>query len=143
MKIREILGRKGRHVVTISPEESVLAAARTLVGHDIGSLVVTDGPRPQGIITERDILRLTAREPARLPDTAVGEVMTTDLVVADLDDELEEAMTVMTDRRLRHLPVVEDRALAGIVSIGDLVNACLARVEDENEHLRRYIQGVG
>lgn len=143
MKIREILGRKGRHVVTIGPDESVLAAARSLVGHDIGGLVVTDGGHPEGIITERDILRLTAREPARLAGTAVGEVMTTDLVVADLDDELEEAMTVMTDRRVRHLPVLDDQALAGIVSIGDLVNACLARVEDENQHLRRYIQGVG
>jgi len=143
MKLIDILGRKGGSVVTIEKERSVLEAARSLVQHNIGALVVTDDDRPHGIITERDILRLTARDPERVADHSVGTVMTRDLVVASPDDELREAMGVMTARRIRHLPVVKERRLVGIVSIGDLINACLSVAEHENVHLRQYIQGAG
>jgi CBS domain-containing protein len=111
------------------------------VRHNIGGLVVTDGPAPVGIISERDILRLTAQGPERLADLRVGDVMTRDLVVAAPDHELRGAMAVMTERRIRHLPVVREGRLVGIVSIGDLVNASLSIVQDENQHLRQYIQG--
>lgn len=143
MKINDILERKGHDVVTISEDHSILDAARRLVEYNIGALVVTYGDHPSGIITERDILKQTARAPGELGATPVGVVMTRDLVIADPDDGLEEVMEAMTQRRVRHLPVVRDRQLLGIVSIGDLINACLIRAEDENAHLRRYIHGGG
>jgi len=139
MKIGEILRRKGHDVVTITEDRSVLDAAKALVHHDIGSLLVTRGSRPTGIITERDILRLTAAQAAPLDAVRVGSVMTRDLVVARPDDELHMMMAVMTDRRIRHLPVLDGERVAGIVSIGDLLNACRILAEDENAHLRGYI----
>lgn len=143
MKIREILDRKGHNVVTIGEDGSVLDAARKLVEYSIGGLVVTRDNRPTGIITERDILRLTAVSPAELAGTPVGAIMTRDLVVSDPEDGLQEIMEVMTDRRVRHLPVVHDGHLVGIVSIGDLLKACLTSAEDENAHLRQYIHRGG
>jgi len=104
---------------------------------------VTYGDHPSGIITERDILRLTAKTPDELGATPVGAIMTRDIVVADPDDGLQDVMEVMTQRRIRHLPVVRDRQLLGIVSIGDLINACLTSAQEENAHLRQYIHGAG
>lgn len=142
MKIDEILRTKGREVVTITASKSVLDAVRVLVGRNIGSLVVTDGPQPIGILTERDILRLTARVPGELASIEVGSAMTRDMVTASPSDGLHEMMGVMTDRKIRHLPVLEDGELVGIISIGDLVNACRVSAEEENTHLRRYIRGA-
>ncbi len=142
MTIQEILGRKGRDVITVAPDRSVYDAARILVEHNIGGLVVMTGERPVGILTERDILRLTTRAPGRLDTITVESAMTRDLVTATPADDLQHAMSLMTTRKIRHLPVVEAGRLAGIVSIGDLVNACRLMAEDENLHLRGYIQGV-
>lgn len=141
MKIREILARKGRDVVTIEGERTVLEAVRRLVEHDIGALVVTVGERPVGIFTERDVLRLTARRPGELDSVDVGAVMTADPVTTKPEADLHEMMGVMTRRRIRHLPVLENGRLAGIVSIGDLLNAGREVAEQENHHLRRYIHG--
>lgn len=141
MKIRDILETKGRHVVTVAPDRTVLEAARALARHNIGSLLVTRDERPEGIITERDVLNLAAGSPASLESTTVGSVMTRDLIVARADDGLHETMGVMTKQRIRHLPVVEDGRVVGIVSIGDLLNACRVLVEEENAHLRQYIHG--
>jgi CBS domain-containing protein len=141
MKIGEILGHKGHEVVTIPESRTVLEAVDVLVRHDIGAVVVTDRNRMTGIFTERDVLRLTARSPDALASTPVGAVMTREPIVAAPDDELSEMMDVMTERRIRHLPVMEAEWLVGIVSIGDLLNACRFVAEEENSHLRRYIEG--
>lgn len=141
MKIREILERKGHGVVTIAEQDSVLDAVNELVRHDIGALLVTEGDRPVGILTERDILRLTARAPGGLEAMTVGSAMTRDLLVAEPDHDLHAMMDVMTERKVRHLPVVEGGRLVGIVSIGDLLNACRVIAEAENTHLRHYIHG--
>ena len=138
-----ILSRKGSDVVTIEEERTVLEAVRRLVEHDIGGLVVTEGERPVGIITERDVLRLTADSPGVLDSIRVGAAMTRDVVTTDPDADLHEMMGVMTNRRIRHLPVVVDGRLAGIVSIGDLLNAAREVAEQENTHLRQYIHGGG
>lgn len=143
MKLREILARKGHDVVTVATADSVLGAAQVLVERNIGSLVVQEDDRPIGIITERDVLRLTARRPGELDRTTVASVMTRDLVTATPDDLLHDTMGVMTERRIRHLPVVEDGRLVGIVSIGDLVNASWTRTREENAHLRDYIHRGG
>ena len=143
MKIEEILRTKGHDVVTISESKTVLEAAQLLVDHGIGGLVVTDGERPAGILTERDILRLTARSPGELGSIPIGTVMTRDLITATPEDRLTEVMGVMTERKIRHLPVMVGERLAGIITIGDLLNACRTVAEAENSQLREYIQGAG
>ncbi len=143
MKIEEILRSKGHDVVTITESKSVLDAAQVLVDHNIGGLVVMDGERPTGILTERDILRLTARNPGELGSIQVGSVMTRELITARPEDQLAEMMDVMTESKIRHLPVMEGDRLTGIISIGDLVNACRVMAEEENSQLRQYIQGAG
>jgi CBS domain-containing protein len=142
MKIHEILRQKGEDVVTIAEDHSVLEAVRTLVDHNIGALVVMKGDRPIGIITERDILRFSAAVPAQLETVTVHSLMSRDLVVAEPGDELREMMDVMTERRIRHLPVLDGDRLVGIISIGDLLNACRTLAENENAQLRQYIHGA-
>ncbi len=110
---------------------------------NIGGLVVTEGISPIGIITERDILRLTARSPGELGSIQVGSVMTRELITAGPGDELTDVMDVMTENKTRHLPVLEGDQLAGIISIGDLVNEFGVVAETENSQLREYIQGAG
>jgi CBS domain-containing protein len=143
MKILEILSNKGHEVITIAQDRTVLKAAEVLVEHNIGGLVVTDGGRLCGIVTERDILRATARSPGRLDAMEVSQIMTREVITARPDQGLMEMMDVMTENKIRHLPVLAGDRLAGIISIGDLVNACRVVAEDENSHLRGYIQGVG
>ena len=143
MKIEEILRDKGHDVVTIAESQTVLDAARVLVDHNIGGLVVTEGERPTGILTERDILRLTARTPGELGSIRVGTAMTRDLITGRPEDRLADVMQVMTENKIRHLPVLQGDRLTGIISIGDLVNAFRVQAEDENSQLRQYIQGAG
>ena len=142
MKIQEILHSKGHSVITIAENRTVLEAAKILVEHNIGGLVVVDGDRPIGILTERDVLRLTARTAGRLGSITVSSVMTRELVTTTPEDQLTAAMEVMTEQKIRHLPVIDGERLAGIVSIGDLLNACRIVAEQENMLLRDYIQGA-
>ena len=141
MKIEEILRNKGHDVVTITESQSVLDAVQVLVDHNIGGLVVTEGEHATGILTERDILRVTARTPGELGSIQVGTVMTRELITAKPQDQLADMMDVMTENKIRHLPVMEGDRLTGIISIGDLVNACRVVAEEENSQLRQYIQG--
>ena len=143
MKIADILRHKGRDVVTASKGDSVLHAVRVLVDHNIGGVVVVDGKEVIGILTERDILRLVARQPDELQGLEVGQVMTSDVIKAAPDDDLADVVQVMTENRIRHLPVIENGAVAGIVTIGDVVNAFRRVAEDENAHLKQYIQAGG
>ena len=143
MKIEEILRNKGHDVVTITESRTVLAAAQALVDHNIGGLVVTEGERPIGILTERDILRVTAQSPGELDSILIGSVMTRDLITSEPQHRLTEMMDVMTENKIRHLPVLDGDRLVGIVSIGDLVNACRIEAEQENSQLRQYIHGAG
>lgn len=141
MKIRDILRAKGFDVVTVPPQFPLLDAMRLLVKHNIGSLVVAEDGSVQGIVTERDILRIGAADPQQFRIKSVGEVMTKDVVVGVPDDTLDYVMEIMSQNRIRHLPVVDDGWLEGILSIGDVVNALRTRVEAENRHLRDYITG--
>jgi len=141
MKVSRILGRKGHEVVTIDPDSSVADAVHLLVERDIGSVVVTE-ETILGILTERDILRLADRDASRLDAISVKEAMTSDLLVAGPDDTVEHLMEVMTRNRVRHLPVVVEGRLQGLVSIGDVVNALRRDAEEENRHLRSYVQGT-
>ncbi len=140
MKIKDILRHKGHEVVTASAGDRVLQAVRLLVDRNIGGVVVVDGEKVIGILTERDILRLAAAKPDKLAALEVGEVMTHEVIKLTPDDDLAHVMEVMTENRIRHLPVIEEGRLAGIVTIGDVVNAFRRGAEDENAALRQYIQ---
>lgn len=141
MKIRDVLKAKGPQVYCIAPEQTMQEAVALLVEHRVGSLVVLDGRgRLAGIVTERDVLRECHGRREDFGRRPVAEVMTRDVRIGVPDDELAHIMAVMTDHRIRHLPVMEGDRLLGIVSIGDVVKACLERVEDENRYLRDYIQ---
>lgn len=145
MKIREILHKKGHQVVTIEPYRTLSEAVRLLVNQGIGSLVVTGegvDETIQGILTERDILRVVDRAPGGLARLTVGEIMTRDVIVAEAEDDVAYLMEVMTRNRIRHLPVMEDGRLMGMVSIGDAVNILRQDVEAENRYLRDYVQGM-
>jgi len=143
VRIRDILRQKGPKVVTIEPDRTVLEAIRRLVDHRIGALVVTrNHGSVVGIITERDILRESAKRSDRLRETRVRDVMTTDVIIGLPDDDLDYVMGIMTKNRIRHLPVLKGEQLAGIISIGDVVNIQLERTGFENRMLRDYIHGI-
>jgi CBS domain-containing protein len=142
MKIRDILRTKGSDVVQIAPDRPVLDAVKVLSEHRIGVLVVTRDGEIEGIVSERDVMNLVAGRPDGLTDASVADIMTRDVIVGVPTDDLDYVMNIMTNNRIRHLPIVDDGHLAGIVSIGDVVNEVRRNVESENRHLRDYIQGT-
>ena len=142
MKVRDILSHKGRDVVTIRPDSSLTTVIHRLALERIGAMVVSDdGSRVLGIISERDIVRVLAERGAEAlePNLKVEEVMTRHVTTCGLDDGVKDAMALMTQRRFRHLPVVEDGRMIGIISIGDVVKNRLEEVELEATVLREYI----
>ena len=143
MRVRDVLMSKGGDVATASPSDTLHDAIQDLVKHNIGSLVVaaTNGT-VVGIITERDILRESAKRSDRLKTTLVGDVMTRDVIIGVPDDDIEYVMGIMTKNRIRHLPVLDETGLVGIVSIGDVVHAHLSNTQFENRMLKDYIHGV-
>ena len=143
MRIADILRKKGSHVFTIEPQQTVWDAIQILNEHKIGAAVVTetDG-RVAGIISERDILQAAAKQRESIKETAIADIMTTDLIIGVAEDRLDYVMGVMTQNRIRHLPVMDGEDLVGIISIGDVVNAHLQQTEFENRRLKDYIHGV-
>ena len=143
MNVQSILGGKGTEVATIAQAATLHDAVSALGQRRIGALVVSgDGQAIEGIISERDIVRATAEDGAAALDRSVGSAMSTDVVTCAHGDGVDQLMSLMTARRIRHLPVVDDHGhLSGIVSIGDVVKARLAQLEHENEALSQYISG--
>ena len=143
MNVQSILGSKGSAVETIAQTATLFEAARQLDERKIGALVVSgDGRAIEGIVSERDIVRATAGGGAGALDRSVGSVMSTDVVTCSSGDGVDRLMSLMTERRIRHLPVVDAHGhLVGIISIGDVVKARLAQLEHENEALTQYISG--
>ena len=142
MNVETILRAKGSAVATIRPDETVGAAVKELVSRNIGALVVSDdGETVNGIISERDVVHgLTDHGPALL-SLKVAEIMTRRVVTCDPSDSVDQLMAEMTNRRIRHFPVVQDGQLRGIVSIGDVVKNRLDEVEYEARSLRSFISG--
>lgn len=142
MKVRDILLAKGDRVFTIFPHETVQDVVRVLMAHRIGALLVVDERgRTSGIITERDVLRECLHGAERLDQIPVSSAMTTNLVVGLLDDDLDDAMGAMTRHRVRHLPILDDGRVAGMISIGDVVRSSLDETVYENGFLHEYING--
>ena len=139
MLVSVILKAKGDMVFTIAPDEPVAAAADLLASRKIGALVVMNAGEVVGILSERDVVRLVAQEGAAALDRQVSAAMTTDVIFARPEEQLDALLGRMTDRRIRHLPVCAGRRLVGIVSIGDLVKHKIAEVEAEAAGLKAYI----
>jgi len=151
VRIHDILKDKGGEVATIGAGRTVHEAVRELNSHRIGALVVTgDDGSIEGIVSERDVLRMAAEtwddgadRTARLRDRPVVAIMTREVICAVPDDDLDYAMGIMTKNRIRHLPIVDGGKLVGIISIGDVVRANLSQVAYENRMLKDYVQGGG
>ena len=142
-RLAEILEDKGRGVLSIDADASVLEAVQLMVEMNVGSLLVTDGGEIAGIVTERDYLRRVTLEGRTETETRVGEIMSSPLVIATPETTIDECMAVMTDRRIRHLPVVEDGDVVGLVSIGDLVKFTSKQQSFESQYLTNYITTAG
>jgi len=140
MKVADILRQKGDRVVTIEEHKTVYDAICTLVAEKIGSVLVTDAEEQiVGILTERDILRLAHSRLDEMKKLPICDVMTRRLFVASPADDVEEIKRLMTEKRIRHVPVFENGKLVGMVSIGDIVKHQLTDLTTENEMLRNYI----
>jgi CBS domain-containing protein len=138
-RVSEILGDKGKEVRKIDAGASALEAVKEMVGANIGSLVVTDGDEVIGIVTERDYLRRVAHEGPTDDSVTVRDIMSSPLIVVSPETEIDECMAVMTDRRIRHLPVVDDGDVVGVVSIGDVVKFKSKQQSFEIRYLTDYI----
>ncbi|HEU0216518.1 MAG TPA: CBS domain-containing protein [Stellaceae bacterium] len=143
MNVDAILRTKGREVAVIRPQETVGTVVDMLIAKNIGALVVSEnGESVDGIISERDIVHGLAARGADLLALKVAEVMTRPVVTCDPADSVDQLMAEMTNRRIRHFPVVQDGRLYGIVSIGDVVKSRLDEVEYEARSLRSFIAGA-
>ncbi|RYE75702.1 MAG: CBS domain-containing protein [Myxococcales bacterium] len=140
MKIKDVVGEKPTQgVVTITPEATVRDLLGLLSEHNIGAVVVSsDGRSVDGIVSERDVVRRLHGHDEVL-GTAVSEIMTSDVHTAQPDHDLDSTRRAMTDRRIGHVPVVEDGALIGIISIGDVVKSHISQVEFERDQLDSYV----
>lgn len=144
MKVREILRSKGSDVMTIKPEAPVREVVDLLTKHSIGALVVVDDSKSIcGIVTERDVLRRCLKAEAPDLSAPVRAVMTSDVIVGVPDDDVDYVMNVITENKIRHVPIVAGKRLAGIVSIGDIVKSMHKEMEFENRHLKDYIKSGG
>jgi CBS domain-containing protein len=138
-KLSEILDEKGTEVLEIEADASVFEAVRKMVDANVGSLLVTDGGEIAGIVTERDYLRRVTLEGRTDKEIAVREIMSSPLVVATPETTIDECMAMMTDRRIRHIPVVDGGEVVGVVSIGDVVKFKSKQQSFEIQYLTDYI----
>ena len=137
--VAEILGDKGGAVIEIDGGSTVFDAVKAMVDANVGALLVTDGEEISGIFTERDYLRRIAVEGRRSRDTLVRDVMSAPVIYVTPETGVEESMALMTDRRIRHAPVVDNGALVGMISIGDLVKFISQRQSFQIQYLTEYI----
>ncbi|WP_457666181.1 CBS domain-containing protein [Thiolapillus sp.] len=137
--VREILDQKGREVYTIDAEESVLDAIKMLADKGIGALVVQKDGKTVGLFSERDYTCKVVLTGKRSENTPVGDIMSQKLLVVHPDTSIQDCMVLMTEKRVRHLPVVEDGQLVGLVSIGDIVKDIITEQQVVIEQLEQYI----
>ena len=140
--IGEILSYKGTNVWSISPEATVFDAIQMMADKNVGALLVTDGSKLVGIISERDYTRKVALKGKSSKETAVSEILSGDLVKVSPANTVEDCMRLMTDHRIRHLPVLDGEKIVGVVSIGDLVNWIISAQTSTIHQLQTYISGA-
>ncbi|MFW5449990.1 MAG: CBS domain-containing protein [Methylophagaceae bacterium] len=140
MKVRSITKNKGKPVIGLSPSDSLDQAVTLMMEHHIGSLIVTENGKVVGILSERDLLRILHDKHAMWTPLMVSNAMTPDPIVCHPDNTLEEVMNMMVDNNVRHLPVVYEGKLEGMLSITDIVEELLKKAKFENKILKNYIQ---
>jgi len=139
--VKQLLDEKGRDVVSVAPDASVIDAIRLMAERGVGALLVMDGPRLAGVMSGRDYARKVILHGRSSTDTRVSEIMSSDVQTVTPDDTVNACMLLMTQRRIRHLPVMEGGEVAGVLSIGDLVKAVIADQQEEISQLQQYIAG--
>ena len=141
LEVRQLLAEKGHRIFAIGPDEPVLAAVRLMADHYIGALLVMRGDELVGIVSERDYARKIILQNRASAETPVRDIMSSPVVTVRPSDTTDTCMRICTERRVRHLPVVEGGKVVGVLSIGDLVKAVISEQSQEIEHLQRYIAG--
>ena len=140
MKVKDLLRHNSKEVITITPAASLGDAMELLVKHRISCLPVVDNESGVvGIISDRDIFREAFDDHLNYRDTSVGERMTTEVIIGVLEDEISYIAGIMTNNRIRHVPIVEENKLIGLVSTGDVVKTQMDKLQTENRYLRQYI----
>lgn len=137
--VKEILQAKAQKLLSIAPDASVLDALRLMAEKEVGALVVLEGERLAGIFSERDYARKVILQGKSSKDTAVREIMTHKVVCVHPEQSIEDCMALMTDKRIRHLPVLEDQTVVGVISIGDVVKEVISEQRFVIEQLEHYI----
>jgi len=140
--VKHLLDGKGRHIVSVVPDSTVLEAIILMADKAIGSLIVMDDDELLGIVTERDYARKVIIKGRSSKSTRVSEIMTTDVFTTSSAESVNDCMSLMTEKRIRHLPVLEDDRVIGMISIGDLVQAIISDQKEEIEQLENYISGM-
>ena len=139
--VRDLLESKGRFVLTINAQKTALEALQKMVDQDVGSILVKAGDEIRGIFSDRDFLRRVVLNEDATEESTLNEVMTSEMIVVSETDSVQECMNIMTQKRIRHLPVVEQGELKGIISIGDCVKSLSRQDEVRIKQLQSYISG--
>lgn len=137
--VRHLLDRKGRALFRIEPEDPVLEAIRMMADRHIGALLVMRGSELAGIVSERDYARKVVLLGRSSAETPVSQIMTSPVITVSLDNSVQDCMRLVTERRIRHLPVIDGRRVVGMISIGDLVKAVIEEQQQTIEQLESYI----
>ena len=137
--VRHLLSRKGREIFTVPPGAPVLEAIRAMAAHHVGALLVMQGSVLDGIVSERDYARKVILMGRSSADTPVRDIMTSAVITVPPEASVQQCMQIMTERRVRHLPVIDGGQVVGVVSIGDLVKAVIAEQQEQIEQLETYI----
>ena len=137
--VRQLLEAKSPEVIAIGPDAPVIDAIRLMAERQIGALLVMEGPRLAGILSERDYARKVVLQGRSSKDTPVRAIMTAEVVTVAPGDSIDHCMQLVTDRRIRHLPVLDGGAVVGVLSIGDLVKAVIEMQRQDIDQLQRYI----
>jgi CBS domain-containing protein len=142
MRIADLIARKGSAVLTVPPDAPVSKLLEVLAERNVGAAVVCEGDRLAGIVSERDVVRHLHHRGASLLDAPISEIMTTVVATCRLEDDVQTLSRTMTERRIRHIPVVDGQErLTGIVSIGDVVKTRIDQLEEHRDQLEAYISG--
>lgn len=141
MQVKEILSQKGREIYSVEPDETVYSAIATMAEYNIGALLVMKNKKLEGIISERDYRNKVILKGRTSKTTAVKEIMTKEVIRVGSTDTVNLCMQLMTENKIRHLPVVDDEEVVGVISIGDVVKTVIANQKSEINSLRSYIGG--
>ena len=139
MNISDILRHKGGDVLTIAPGDTVTGLLQALADRNVGALMVVDKGKVVGVVSERDVVRHLAAQGAELLESTVAKIMSTEVVSCTSKDSVDSIAETMTERRIRHMPVIDDGTLVGVVSIGDVVSSRIRQLEKDRGQLEQYI----